>query len=1046
MAGPNFGDLSGVNFPAAAGASDFGNLDFPDVPDVRKKGGGSIFSGGPLGWALHEAGQFGKDVVAIGEQSLLGIPDLTKSFLTNPPGTLGAIATSIVGDLRHPLRHPGYTASDIIGLYGGGGAIVGRAAELGRVARGASELAKADELGVPTVTPGRQARQALTFGLSPKQRLIVDPGRAGGDPYVQKGMYYSRNAGIRGAQQLLDQLHETYPDLRIPGVFARQSKRVQRASMASTTFEKGLGRAPAAILVKKYGKLTDAEHEAVAMVGRGVLPETQVAFIEGTIPFLKGHELARATAWLDRTKTAEMYLEPRDVSTMPTFEEVTHKDGTTEMVQTHPGGSYQVPQVKPEHSKLARYVEDARTLSNLRTHAVEAAGFLSHESETRRALGPRSVMEGRELMPDLAKIQGQISFHEKVNNTAEVARLRNELAYWTDDHQQLSLTGEAFGEDRRPKALSDPELARELFRVPETLSTRQVVDQFMRPWRGGNVPLPSSLTHAYEGVMLRHGGGDTNTARLIAESYTEAARFLYLTKLRETVLASARDTPEGIPKDFALPIVTEFWEGRLGPGWNFAMKALDEGVQDPAAAEAAGRWYEPIRQKLMTAQSALDWINDQVRNQVGGDESSALRWARQHGAHFDKQEDLYTHLIPGVKWIDKRILGGLDKQSPLWSAMENPAVLKTLKGVDILNEVQKDMILYLKPAYAVPNMLGNVALALVQQGFLMPLNLGKTLQVMFKGKGLDAETVETIKAVMGGGLSESLRTPTSKRTPHGLVMRTSNAVAGGYGKFIDDPFRFSSFLHEARAQGYTTAAEIKKLTSDPALEDTLREVSIRANDALINYERLGPGEQAILRRLVFFYPWVKGSTRYGYQLSINHPVTVGILGQAGERGEKISEERLGQLPVYLEGVIPYGEDKVINPQSASILGEPASLVKNVINTISRDPNPDLSILENLAPVDAALYALATGHSTVPHPTSQSHVITALNSLVGGNALQILIKNLTTNPRENQIYQDNSLITDLLRFGVTGGLTPREFNKLKANYIAFLEQHQHGYTH
>ena len=70
----------------------------------------------------------------------------------------------------------------------------------------------------------------------------------------------------------------------------------------------------------------------------------------------------------------------------------------------------------------------------------------------------------------------------------------------------------------------------------------------------------------------------------------------------------------------------------------------------------------------------------------------------------------------------------------------------------------------------------------------------------------------------------------------------------------------SAFLYEARRAGFRDWQAIEKLLTDKGHEAELARVTERANREIIDYSRLGPHEREIIRRVIFFYPWVKGST------------------------------------------------------------------------------------------------------------------------------------------------------------------------------------------
>src|SRR4029077_3584803 len=556
-----------------------------------------------------------------------------------------------------------------------------------------------------TRSPTRQFVQALIHGSPVPERIIREYAqtpkgtfsrKAGDVTAEQRGFYYSRNLGVRNAQQLLDKAHENFPNVRFPA--ATQARRVSKARQAELRGIKSASRKASLQLLKQHGKAPDAYHEVVSMLGRGVLPEEQLKFIDDLINNKKvsGFQLKNARAWREATAKAAEYLEPTTVETAPTKVEdlavppdvhpgqlsmdipaatgprvvsvpmhatpmtevqvgdkvtfmgktgtVTNlndagpfyhvsfegKTGTTpipkhanvDVTRTvtheapaptqaltpsvdgpqrilHPGGTYTIPKLKDDApKKLKDYAAMAESVSKERSRALVAAGELSYEADWNRILGPRTVTQGRCLGPDLKKLEHKLRFAENAEHFEDARKLRSELNYW---RQQLNVPlaeGEqpALETGDLPRPILDPALAQHLFRVPEKIDFATRMKDFMRPWRGGRVQEPGSLTHAYTGAVLRAGGPARNTARLLAESHVEAQRFLYLNAVRADLLARAHDTPVNIPAKYRLPIVTDYLQGHLPPAFPFAEQKMDEGLMQKDEGEAVGRWYEPIRQ------------------------------------------------------------------------------------------------------------------------------------------------------------------------------------------------------------------------------------------------------------------------------------------------------------------------------------------------------------------------------------------------------------------------------------------------------------------
>lgn len=1058
------GIQTNLSLGSSAGGTPIGSITVPNAPTP---------SGGIVHWIGHEVGRTVSNVEDMAINAIPGTYHLVGGLINHPVSTIENVGKSYLQVAEHPLRNPGYTLADILGLTSGAGAVLGRTAEVGgivsrggaldsgladsiastveknpgmSVADAASSLGRKGELnravdpltGEPK-SVGSQVTQALIHGLAPRERLLTDS-ESGLAP--QHGWWYSKNPTIRAAQNLVDQAHLKFPDsttapiwkILNPLLWRSQAGRISSAAKALAVTEKNTERAAGQIFARKYAGLSDPMHLAARMVAEGTTADALKAM----------HE-----KWMDSGILNEKALSETQ-KRLPVIDEANQL--LDEETHTLPSGRQEtVPVPKPDQPELQKYISEAKLISDKRTTAARVAGILSHESHISRTVGPMNFVKYGEVPETLSRIQKQITGRENAHlmnplidhakNAEKLALLHRRLerakGNLTDEERASLPSGEY-----NPLVGDDSEaLVKQagLFRVPYEIEKPGLRSfgstAFRRAWKGGTKEPPSTFTHHFQGGVLKHGGGITNTAKLLAESYTEAHRFLAFKANRDRILATGKKTPAGIPAAYRVLMRDDRQHipGVLSHTAATERAFLEKPSLNPDESVAAGRLYEGLRahtfpQVRETLSKISGVTHDQISKLLTSEDEKGFR------------------AIPGYVWVDKRTLGGLDKQNPLFSSFDEPKIRSAFHLFDAVNNAQKAAVLYLKPAYAVPNMLGNAALNLVQQGFLAPLNLAKSV---FAFRMLDDETRAIIKGGMGEGFADTLK----QEGFHGGIARATNKLAAGYGKFVDDPFRFSAFLHEARLNGFVTKEQLHALTHEERFHEELHGIFNRANDEIINYERLGPGEQAVLRRLVFFYPWVKGSTRYASQFVKNHPVTAGLTGEAGQQGtDFLKKEFPGGLPSYAEGLIPFGKNheglqNVLNPSSAAILNEPADLLKLAANLVQGHPNPDLTFASNLAPGDAGLLALLTAGqvTSVPHPASWSPIHSALNETFGGNPLLQLKNSLTGKPKANALYPDSSVAHALLRYALLGGLASRTLNVPKAALTHYRQTHPTGLT-
>jgi hypothetical protein len=210
-------------------------------------------------------------------------------------------------------------------------------------------------------------------------------------------------------------------------------------------------------------------------------------------------------------------------------------------------------------------------------------------------------------------------------------------------------------------------------------------------------------------------------------------------------------------------------------------------------------------------------------------------------------------------------------------------------------------IFYLAPKYAAPNLLGNAALNFIQQGKSMP-KAWKNAAMAIKREG--PENLAMIDRIQGLGVAQSIRSPEALLPQaKGALGPTTQALAHGWSKILDTQFRRASWFYEAEKAGFKTAESRKKLLNDPELQNDLIEVTRRAKDEILDYQRLGKLEKS-MSEFLFIYPFTKASTVYLGQFMAHHPMKAAAAVFAGQYGEDRTKEMLGDVPSFMAGAVP----------------------------------------------------------------------------------------------------------------------------------------------
>jgi hypothetical protein len=255
----------------------------------------------------------------------------------------------------------------------------------------------------------------------------------------------------------------------------------------------------------------------------------------------------------------------------------------------------------------------------------------------------------------------------------------------------------------------------------------------------------STLTHELTGSALRTGDINPDTPKVVASSLLESNRLLTVWRQRHDLEKLAKDHAE---TEYDIPI---------RPIWLKNKK-----------------WPPEVR-------DVIDRIDH-----ADPEEQPALA-QRLHDFVFPKK--IEADHVKGIKWIDSRHLGKQNLPRPLVGIGQHTGAQRVLAVTDAVNNAERLALLYAKPAYVTPNILGNVALNLVH-GVYSPRNLA--LAARWTGK-LDKETYALEDALMGEGVVSSVAGETgigtgscrkprmcgSRSSTHGSAVRRSGTKPAG---------------------------------------------------------------------------------------------------------------------------------------------------------------------------------------------------------------------------------------------------------------------------
>lgn len=346
-------------------------------------------------------------------------------------------------------------------------------------------------------------------------------------------------------------------------------------------------------------------------------------------------------------------------------------------------------------------------------------------------------------------------------------------------------------------------------------------------------------------------------------------------------------------------------------------------------------------------------------------------------------------------------------------------------AIDSINNASKLSILYLKPAYFIPNFLGNVGLTLIQHHF-NPIELAKSAKMAL---ALDKTSRKRATEIMGEGAAMVMD------ANQGMLTGATHAAARVWSMGMDTPFRLAALMYELRKEGIRTPREVKMIFNNPKMQSKLSTAARRGNDALIDYGDLSKFERTYISRVLFFYPWIKGSTMYTGRYLRDHPLNAAIYGKISDNGAEINENEWGPVPPFFQGTFRTagGSEEiplVSNPRAVSLFMSPLDLAQSF--QAMGDPNAPMSetfanmMTPALRAAGAALFRRDpfTGRSLEGIPQWEIFG----RQLYEGTPQNLLYKRLTASDREKQRslypYSDRDAWMQYL----LGGLWPHPVNR------------------
>ena len=455
----------------------------------------------------------------------------------------------------------------------------------------------------------------------------------------------------------------------------------------------------------------------------------------------------------------------------------------------------------------------------------------------------------------------------------------------------------------------------------------------------GRVQLPKGLAHKNERILLETGRVRRDLEVFI-EDWQDANRYYFVTKAQDDLSSMGKRVDPNVgPEDNVILI-------------------------NPRAEPTPQAWRVPRER-----QAELGGFNEPIVtdiNTVFAETPEQMREMLSLAEHAGTLSD--------IRQVPKDVFDAYVSRAVRGTAFyTNPQTRKVLgglgKGLSSVNDLLYASIIYTQPGYIPANLFGNLLMAAADQLALLPINLFQAGQILM---GSNKRLKRMLLGEVGHGATVALaQTKLLKKPAH---------VIGG---IPDNWPRVAAWVHHAKMNGvipywkpWLTKNDLTKLeryVRDRATNrEVLDEITESATESMVRFDLMSPAEQAIVPKIMFVWPWIRGAARYPIRFALDHPIRSGLAAYiAYNQGLPLTEtvlpygnrnvEGLPDRPPWLQDAIRWGSDvingrafpKVLNVGPISPLSTARQLVGSAIGepgyqTFMEMVNPGIRAGVNIA--------------------------------------------------------------------------------------------------
>lgn len=995
-----------------------------------------------------------------------------------------AMGKQVGSDLRHPYRHPGFTFVDLLTLGSAGAGALGKlgaagdAARVGDLGGAAKALAKR-----PPIEPRLIEHNGLTVPLQASGNSLVRGVQEGHDMVIRRALKTNPESriGSYATKRLAGSLDETrrYREAmqKVPALVVehggRKLNRAEQMALRLTSEQTTPGEAirfheqqhakgiePKAQLkqikllkqISKRGLVTlDESKPAGEQVQIDAAVHPRLAAIDKQLASASAErdQILKDTGQMSAAGLKERVDAPGRVRAGAESKSFPSRKARVEQVREYPGKivTRERPRTRAEAERRLAQI-DAANEEIVQRMAAPGSALGKGETARRNVINNRVAYfkrTGKTDLPGMSKaLRAGAQRTVREEALAHAQRHLDEFAAKHPNHPVVRAYLRRVDEGNH---------LRELLNSPEDLFAEKPPEPDFGKLTE-TVARPGRRVHLKEQTAQKGG-----TAIVGGEGARPGRNYVpyYATEKRAGRAAATASPGEVIGKV----------QGLVPKSKTFTGKALEQGKVPPnttglvsrqlaraykyantdefrrTIAKAGSQTRKTSRDVLVNTQELKNAkVPDELRAQLSGGTLTADELSG-HASAFDAWRQ---HIVPGVAdrfkaearvpletaapkgylWVDRNLLGELGHAS-------HGAPGRVARAADTVNSAATAATVYYKLGH-IATRAGTNFVANLIQGSAHPDQLARSVRLW-----RSLSTKDRLRALGAAGEGGLHALPHEAENVVGTVARRGS---GWWSKHVDAPFRFNSLAYEARKAGYRTPADFQRLLNDlqdpsqlsPAEAAKVDRVAKRANREAIAYNRLNETEKRYLRRAVWFYPWISGSTRFAANTILEHPLKAAGLVALGREGEQRRQQELGALPDYAAGLFKVGGSKalprVADFSTVSPFRTPAEVTDSLIHLDKPTESEQLSAYLNPALSAASRVAFHLDAYGRPSTGSTLHNVASGLGATTPEATLLAALRQSKSAQSKRMYRQTTKDA-LLRFAL-GSEMPRTLNRQVGN--------------